>query len=320
VNDLHLADPRSYRYDPSRNHNWAVIRRQMAAMKPDFLLNGGDMTRDGDTHESEYQACKEDLETLPFPTFTIPGNMDVGNKHAKKEFTRNKPHRRTDRELNMTSERLALFCSTFGPPCWTFVHKEVRFSGFFAALAGSGLPQEERLWRFLERLPTLPAARHHVVMTHYTLFVDDMHEPTWDPANPDQYAAWYFNIDRPHRLRIFELMTAAHVHIALSGHIHCRRPVQVVDGVRFYKTPAGGGHAQFTDRWDDGDGTVGFHRFDVSDDGIDGVFVPCEDFKGPGDADGYGPGGHPTLSTRDYSLARQTPSLESEARSALENP
>ena len=45
ANDIHLGTPRSYRYDPSRNHNWAVLHRQMEAFHPDLLLVGGDLTR-----------------------------------------------------------------------------------------------------------------------------------------------------------------------------------------------------------------------------------------------------------------------------------
>ena len=36
---------------------------------------------------------------------------------------------------------------------WTFLFRNVRFTGFFAGVAGSGLPPEERMWQMLERLP-----------------------------------------------------------------------------------------------------------------------------------------------------------------------
>ena len=46
--DIHLGSPRSYRYDPSRNENWATARKQMEEIGPEFVLIGGDMTYDGD--------------------------------------------------------------------------------------------------------------------------------------------------------------------------------------------------------------------------------------------------------------------------------
>ena len=82
VNDSHMGTPRSYRFRPAVNRRWAAIKRQMAAIDAEFLLHGGDLTRDGETHEYEYLQAREDLDTLPFPTFVVPGNMDVGNKHA----------------------------------------------------------------------------------------------------------------------------------------------------------------------------------------------------------------------------------------------
>ena len=46
--------------------------------------------------------------------------------------------------------------------------------------------------------------------------------------------------------------------------------------------------------------TKGFMRYDVSDSGIAGDFVPLESVS---TKRGYGPGGHPPPEDRDYSLA-----------------
>jgi hypothetical protein len=175
INDHHIGTPRSYRFRPAINRRWAAIKRQMAAIPADLLLIGGDLTRDGDTHEYEYQLAREDLDTLPFPSFIIPGNMDVGNKHTDREGP---GADRDDLALDVTSRRLQLFASYFGPIQWTFVHRGVRFSGFYAAVAGSGLREEERFWRLLERLAKLPPTEHHVAMMHYWPFIDRLDEPT----------------------------------------------------------------------------------------------------------------------------------------------
>ena len=213
VNDSHMGTPRSYRFRPAINRRWAAIKNQIAAIDADFLLHGGDLTRDGDTHEFEYRQAREDLDTLPFPTFVIPGNMDVGNKHTMQNGA--KPHWDElglgwdDRDWNVTERRMRLFCSYFGPLHWTFLHRGVRFTGYFAAVAGSGLPQEERLWRLLERLPSLPPARHHVAMMHYWPFMEQVDEPAWDLTEPDQYDNWYFSISPPHRQRLWDLLQKA---------------------------------------------------------------------------------------------------------------
>ena len=140
--------PRSFRFRPAVNRRWAAIKQQLADSGAELLLHGGDLTRDGEIHEFEYRQARDDLDTLPFPTFIIPGNMDVGNKHTTKAGTMREWD---DVSLNMTAERLDLFASYFGPAHWSFLHKNVRFTGFFAAVAGTGFRQEEQLWHLLEK-------------------------------------------------------------------------------------------------------------------------------------------------------------------------
>ena len=62
------------------------------------------------------------------------------------------------------------------------MHRGVRFSGFYSVVAGSGLPHEQRLWRFLERAD-LPDARHHVAVMHCWPF---MEQPGRAGVGPDQ--------------------------------------------------------------------------------------------------------------------------------------
>lgn len=304
MNDHHIGTPRSYRFRPAINRRGEAIKRQISEIDADLLLVGGDLTRDGNTHEFEYQLARDNLEMLPLPFFVIPGNMDVGNKHTDWNSLDN---RRDDMALNMTSDRLQLFASYFGPINWSFIHKEVRFTGFYAAVAGSGLREEERFWRFMERLPELPPARYHVAMMHYWLYMDSLDEPSWDITRNDQYLLWYFSIDKPHRSRIFKLLKASNVNVLFCGHVHTGRPVEVVDDIRIYKTSAAGNSAQLKERWDRIETRYGFHLCRVTEQGLDVSFVlgddQCEEFNS------YGPGGHPKIVNRDYTQAREEPPL-----------
>ena len=311
VNDNHMGTPRSYRFRPAINQRWKAIKNQMAAINTELLLHGGDLTRDGETHEFEYQQAREDLDTLPFPSFVIPGNMDVGNKHASENGSKPKWAERgwdwNDPDWNMTEQRLNLFSSYFGPTHWTFLYRNVRFTGFFAAVAGSGLSHEHRLWRMLENLPKLPAAEHHVAMMHYWPFMEHPDEPAWDLTQADEYDNWYFSIDPPHRQRLWKLLRAAQVDILFCGHVHTGRPVQSIDGIRLYRTPASGNTAQIAERWPDAETRFGFHRCDVHTGGIDVTFISgndqCDEF------DSFGPWGHPNLAERDYTVAREHPPI-----------
>lgn len=304
ANDSHMGTPRSYRFRPAVNQRWAAIRQQMSQIDAAFLLHGGDLTRDGELHEFEYQQAREDLDTLPFPTFVIPGNMDVGNKHTSRAGTK-RPW--DDTRLNMRAERLDLFARYFGPIHWTFVFRSVRFTGFFAAVAGTGFPQEDQLWRMLERLPESPATRHHVAMMHYWPFIEQPDEAAWDITQADEYDNWYFSIDPPHRGRLLELLKAAKVDILFCGHVHTGRPAQTIDGLRIIRTPAAGNTSQLADRWPDAETRAGFHRCDVTPTEIAVTFIPgadqCDEF------DTFGPWGHPEPSERDYSVARERPPL-----------
>ena len=312
VNDSHMGTARSYRFRPAINKRWASIKQQIAAIDADLLLHGGDLTRDGDTHEFEYQQAREDLDTLPFPTFVIPGNMDVGNKHATQTGVKHRWDPKglgwNDPDLNMTAKRLDLFSNYFGPLQWSFLHREIRFTGFYAAVAGTGLPHEQRFWRFLERLPDLPSAKHHVAVMHYWPFMEHPDEPAWDLTDGDQYDNWYFSIDPPHRQRLWEILKAAKVEILFCGHVHTGRPVQHFDGIRVYRTQAAGNTGQLSERWPEADTRFGFHRCDVSDSGIKVTFIPgedqCEEFGT------FGPLGHPPIEERDYSVAEEQPPLQ----------
>jgi predicted MPP superfamily phosphohydrolase len=301
--DMQPGSPRSFRCQQRYLDNWQTAYRQLQEMGgADLLLVGGDLTRDGRLHDFEFEKVKSELDALPYPSYSIPGNMDTDNKHTDK----NGAHIdgmlvRDDPNLNMTTEQLDRFIHFIGDFPWSYVHKNVRFSGYYEAVAGSGLPHEERMWQWLEKeLPSLPRAEHHVMTLHYPLFMDELHEPTWDITKEEEYTNWYFSIDQPHRQRMFDAFKASNVEIVLSGHIHCRRPPQTVEGVRFYKC-AGIAMSQQTDRWPDGDGTLGFYRFDVTQEGIQETFIPLTEESQATEA--YGTGGHPPPEDRDYSLA-----------------
>lgn len=266
--DIHLGSPRSYRYDEARNDNWAAARKQMEKIGPDLILIGGDMTRDGDPHEYEMQMAKDDFDSLPFPYHAIPGNVEVGNKHT---------HGHKYEILNTSSDKIEKYKEYFGPVNWTFTHKNVRFSGFYAAVAGTGIPEEKEFWDFMEGLHTAEKAEYHVAMMHYVLFTNAIDESNYDPnGNRDEFMHWYNNIDEPHRGRIYGLLKEAGVNMVLCGHVHLRRPEMAADGMRFLWTAAAGGRPQHVERYEDGDGTIGFYRVNVTDQGLDPVFVPVD--------------------------------------------
>ena len=271
LTDIHVGSPKSFRFAPAFNENWQTARRQILKIKPDLVLVGGDVTRDGYYHRFELEAIKADLDTLPFPYHIVAGNSDVGDKFTDVSGSYGD---RNDVELNIQSVSLQRFASVFGPLCWSFLHEGVRFSGFCSMIAGSGLPEEDDLWVWMESLRNLPPADHHVWLMHYPLFIDHPHEPNFDIRDPKQYLHWYFGMDEPSRSRILAMIRATGPSTVISGHIHCRRH-QFLEGIRFDKAPSTA-FSQWEHQWPDGDPTLGFLRYDFNGEGITCTFVPLE--------------------------------------------
>ena len=295
IADIQVGSPRSFRFAPSWNENWQTARRQIIDIDPDFLLIGGDLTRDGNLHKFELEAIKADLDQLPFPYHVIPGNMDTGNKYTHVQGARDD---RNDISLNMTSDDLKQFEEVFGKSAWSFTHKGVRVSGFCDMLINSGLPEEADLWNWLEKQKENPSEQYHIWLMHYALFIDKLDEKPFSITNPDEYLLWYFSIDEPGRSRLFEIFKATGATNVITGHIHCRK-VHEYDGIRFDLAPATC-VGQLESHWQDGDTTLGFLRYDVSEESIDCNFIPLEKVS---TQKGYGPTGHPKPEERDYLLA-----------------
>ena len=297
VSDMQPGSPRSYRYNPSWRKNWEQAKKQIQEIQPDLLLVGGDLTRDGSIHDFELEEMKAELDPFPFPVFVVPGNMDTGNKHTRRDGRYRGAGQLTDKELNVTSRQLERFSSLFGPLWWSVDHKNVRFSGFADMVVNSGLPEERSFWSWAEKQRSRSPARHHVWVMHYPLFIEDPAEGTWDIEK--NYKEWYFSIDSPGRERLLRLFKDTQTDWVLSGHVH-RYRVSFAEGIRFEIAPATS-FGQWSDRWQDG-GTdrLGFLKFDVKEDGISSRFVALSKTY---NLKGYGPGGHPAPEARDYALA-----------------
>lgn len=293
--DIQVGSPKSFRFNPAWNDNWKTARRQIIDIDPEFLLIGGDLTRDGSIHRWELEAIKADLDSLPFPYYVIPGNMDTGNKHTRVTGARKN---RNDVALNITADQVAQFESVFGPVWWSVDRKNLRVSGFCDMLMGSGLPREQELWRWLEDRKKQPPIKHHIWLMHYALFVDDPNEPNFDITDPEQYLSWYFGIDEPHRSRVMDIFRSTGTDRVITGHIHCRKD-HFFDKIHFDLAPATC-FPQWKNKWPDGDPTLGFFRYDVTEESMEKTFVPLEQVS---TRKGYGPGGHPSPEQRDYSKA-----------------
>jgi hypothetical protein len=295
VADIHVGTPRSFRYAPAWNENWLTARRQIIDLEPDFLLVGGDMTRDGSTHRFELEQIRDDLATLPFPVHCIPGNHEVGNKYWPGAVMAIQP------------DFVDRYASVFGPSEWSFDHAGTRFSACNAFMLGSGLPDERMLRDWLEEQARRPQPQRHVWMIHPALFADHFDERDWNPD--DDRRAWYFVLDNEPRRYLWDIFRATATTDVITAHVHCRRHL-VVDGIRIHLAPSTA-FAQWARRWDDGDPTLGFLHFVAEPETMQYRFVPLESVS---HKKGYGPGGNPSRDERDYGLAWEEPAINPEER------
>jgi len=291
VADIHVGTPRSFRFAPAWNDNWETARRQIIDLEPDFLIVGGDMTRDGSTHCFELEQVKQDFDALPFPVHVIPGNHEVGNK-----YSRGAP-------MSIQPEFLDRYASVFGPSEWSFDVGSVRFSGCNAFILGSGLPDERILRDWLVEQAGRPAPDQHVWVIHPGLFADDFQERDWDPV--EDRRPWYFALDNKPRHFLWNVFKETGTTIVISAHIHCQRLVRY-DGIDIHFAPSTA-FSQWKDRWVDGDPSLGFLHFLVDGTSISHEFVKLEESS---HRKGYGPGGNPAPDVRDYSLAWESPSVD----------
>lgn len=292
VTDIHVGSPRSYRFKPALNDNWTTAAAQIKALRPDLLLVGGDLTRDGNVNAWEFADAAATLDETGVRWHAIPGNMDTGNKHADRQGAWSD---RDDVALNVTEAQLEAFREHIGNFPWSFVHRGVRFSGCYEAVAGTTLPSAAALDAWLAILAGFPRTRWHVMLNHYPLFADTPADPSRDLTRDEEYLEWYFTMDPAPRRQLIEAYRAAGVTHVLSGHVHCRRPPFTADGIT-YCFGASTAMAQWAQRWPDGDPRLGFQVFTVTPDAIEYAFEPLTAVSPR--TDGWGPGGHPKPEAR----------------------
>lgn len=177
----------------------------------DAVLLAGDLTEGGRPEQyDDYAALSKGFTA---PLYAVPGNHDVGAKHLPNE-------------KGTTAARNAEFARRVGPVFWAHDVKGVHLVGLDSPILGSGLPEEERQWAFLDRELVARPGRRTVVLGHYPPFLDSPEEP----------GGAYWNIEPAPRKRLLDLVRRSGALAFLSGHLH--RPLDHDwSGIRLLSTP-----------------------------------------------------------------------------------
>ncbi|AUL13704.1 hypothetical protein B7P02_01800 [Bordetella bronchiseptica] len=188
----HLANPRN-----------EVVVAAINRIAPAFTVHVGDVVHPL-PHSTDYDGAADFATTLyrglQAPFYIAPGNHDIGDKHLP-----------GNPAACISADSCDKYEQHFGAQWQAFTEGNVCFIIINACLLGSGLPQEDAQWQFLQsRLAEEKAAgRRLFLFTHYPPFV----------TAPDE-ENHYDNIDHGPRRRLLELTASAGVEALFAGHVH----------------------------------------------------------------------------------------------------
>ena len=178
---------------------WAVAA--LNADRPEIVLHLGDMVHPLPAQASYADAAgrfREIFSNLNAPLYCLPGNHDIGDKPG--DWMPAHP---------VTADAFAICETTFGPLWQVVDHGPCRFILHCNPILGSGLPEDEAQWTWLETQLKNAGDRRVFFLTHYPLFLTQADEPEH-----------YDNLARPVRDRLCNLLVAHGVEATFAAHVH----------------------------------------------------------------------------------------------------
>ncbi len=210
ISDTHLS--------PGKRHfasNWEPLLAWVKSQKPDLVIHTGDVTVDGADVEEDMTYCAAALPALRAPVFCVPGNHDVGEANSPFQ--------------PVNGERIARWRRHFGPDYWSHDIDRWRLVGLNSLVLGSGDPEEERQFAWLERTFEEREGRRVAWFMHQPLFV----------AVPEEGDTGYWGVKPAPRARLLKLIDRHEVALVASGHLH-KANDHHVNGTRFIWGPSSG--------------------------------------------------------------------------------
>lgn len=223
----------------------------------DIVILDPDATRDRD-------AAMSILDRIDAPLRVVPGNHDVG-ECAPEPW----------RGIGVTSQRVQRFRSAWGSDRFVLFGDAARdaegwaFVGINSELCGSGLPEEDDQWAWLEDVAAEAAGKSVMLFLHKPLVIDDGAR-----ANVTLTAAA--------RDRILATFRGASLRVVANGHVHRYRCTTDGDAMAVWApslsfSPAAEPHLKF------GPGTAGIVEYAVRGHQVVARFVEVPGIEGVSD-------------------------------------
>ena len=195
ISDTHLSRSKPFFVD-----NFRRIGEALLSERPDLVLNTGDVSLDGASHEGDLVAARALHDALGLPVRYLPGNHDLGDNQ---DF-----HAPGDPAID--EGRRARYCAHFGPDFWTLDVPGWRLLGINAQLLGSDLaaaPAQDAA------IAAAAASRGALKLALW------VHKPLFDKAADETAITGLFLSPRARRVLLAALGGVA-PNLVVSGHIH----------------------------------------------------------------------------------------------------
>lgn len=204
VTDTHIR-PRyddgqlAFPSDERHNERNRVAAEAIRAMNPDLVVHLGDVVHPIPTlpaHADALEVAEEIYGDLGAPMVLVPGNHDVGDKHASAYAP------------EQVDETRKVFAQTWGAPFQSFDSAGIHFVIIDGGLLGVDSDEGAAQWAWLEDDLRTNEARCFVFM-HYPPFLTEPEE--------DEH---YDNLEPVVRTRLLGTLVDSGVEAVFSGHVH----------------------------------------------------------------------------------------------------
>jgi 3',5'-cyclic AMP phosphodiesterase CpdA len=231
---------------------------------PDLAINTGDVVILDPDAADDRDAARRIHERIQAPLRVLPGNHDVG-ECARDPW----------RGLGVTSQRVRDFRSAWGSDRFvlfgdaTHDAQDWAFVGISSELCGSGLPEEDEQWTWLEGVAAEAAGRSVMLFLHKPLVIDD-----GTRENVTLTAAA--------RARILGTFRACDLRVIANGHVHRYRCTAAGDALAVW-APSLAFATEAEPELKFEPGTAGIVEYEIRGPRVDVRFVKVPGIEGAAD-------------------------------------
>jgi 3',5'-cyclic AMP phosphodiesterase CpdA len=194
ISDTHLSAQHQ-----QFTRNTDIISACISQSRADLIVHTGDLSMDGARDTRDLELSRDWIDRLAPEVLSVPGNHDVGDLVSI----------RSDQPVD--NARLANWKRIIGPDRWVRDVGGWRIIGLNAMLLGTGHPEEDHQFRWLQTLTKND--RPVALFVHKPLCIDDLKESS----------RGYWTIAPEPRTRLTALLADLPVRLIASGHLHIER-------------------------------------------------------------------------------------------------